>query len=138
MKVKDAMAKTITTVTASDPVAKVAEIMKREDTGFVPVTNNGALEGVVTDRDIVIRCIAAGHDIRSETAETCMSRNIQSVDSNSDLEQAASIMSSQQVRRLPVVEGGRLVGVLSHGNLVQASGGSGPGQQATLGVTRGA
>ena len=137
MQVREAMAKTITTVDAEDPITKAAEIMKQQDTGFIPVTHNGSIEGVITDRDIVVRCLADGHDIH-EHVENCMSRDIKAVDANSSLEQAARIMSEQQVRRLAVVENDRLVGVLSHGNLVQATGGQGPAMQASVGITRGA
>ncbi|TMD83694.1 MAG: CBS domain-containing protein [Chloroflexi bacterium] len=138
MKVRDAMAKTVSSARKSDNVIDVAKKMKQEDAGFIPVLENGGtLIGVITDRDIVIRCIAEGHDPRSETAEHLMSRQVTIISPDDDIEQAAKIMEREEIRRLPVAENGRLVGVLSHGNLVQATKNK-TAEKVTEGVTRGA
>jgi CBS domain-containing protein len=139
MKVRDAMAKTISCATPQDTVQHVAKMMKKEDTGFIPVVEGEVLMGVVTDRDIVIRCLAEGHrDPGNETVEHVMSRDVQTVSPDDDLETASQTMASEEIRRLAVVDKGTLVGVLSHGNLVQATQGSGPAKEATVGVTEGA
>ncbi len=140
MKVRDAMAKTISTATPKDTVGRVAQLMKQEDTGFIPVTENGKrMVGVVTDRDIVVRCLAEGHqNVLNEPIEHCMTRETMTIDANEDIGKAADLMGRAEVRRLAVVENGQLVGVLSHGNLVQATGAEGPGGKATEGVTKGA
>jgi CBS domain-containing protein len=133
------MAHTISTAGPGDSIQRVAQLMKQEDAGFMPIVDDGGrLVGVITDRDIVLRCIAEGHDVLRETAEHCMSSSPVTVEADSEIENAARIMSEHEVRRLPVIEGGRLVGVLSHGNLVQAMHSEGPADTATLGVTRGA
>jgi CBS domain-containing protein len=138
MKVRDAMAKTVSSARKSDKVIDVAQKMKQEDAGFIPVVENGGtLIGVITDRDIVIRCIAEGHDPRSETAEHLMSRQVTIIAPDDDIEQAAKMMEREEIRRLPVAEKGRLVGVLSHGNLVQATKNK-TAEKVTEGVTRGA
>jgi len=138
MKVRDAMAKTVSSARKSDKVIEVAKKMKQEDAGFIPVLENGGtLIGVITDRDIVIRCIAEGHDPRSETAEHLMSRQVTIISPDDDIEQAAKMMEREEIRRLPVAENGRLVGVLSHGNLVQATKNK-TAEKVTEGVTRGA
>jgi CBS domain-containing protein len=138
MKVRDAMAKTVSSARKSDKVVDVAQKMKQEDAGFIPVVENGGtLIGVITDRDIVIRCIAEGHDPRSETAEHLMSRQVTIIAPDDDIEQAAKMMEREEIRRLPVAEKGRLVGVLSHGNLVQATKNK-TAEKVTEGVTRGA
>jgi CBS domain-containing protein len=138
MKVRDAMAKTVSSARKSDKVIDVAKKMKQEDAGFIPVLENGGtLIGVITDRDIVIRCIAEGHDPRSETAEHLMSRQVTIISPDDDIEQAAKMMEREEIRRLPVAENGRLVGVLSHGNLVQATKNK-TAEKVTEGVTRGA
>jgi CBS domain-containing protein len=138
MKVRDAMAKTVSSARKSDKVVDVAQKMKQEDAGFIPVVENGGtLIGVITDRDIVIRCIAEGHDPRSETAEHLMSRLVTIIAPDDDIEQAAKMMEREEIRRLPVAENGRLVGVLSHGNLVQATKNK-TAEKVTEGVTRGA
>jgi len=138
MKVRDAMAKTVSSAKKSDKVIDVARKMKQEDAGFIPVVEDGgAMVGVITDRDIVIRCIAEGHDPRSETAEHLMSRDVTVISPDDDIEQAAGMMEREEIRRLPVTENGRLVGVLSHGNLVQATKNK-TAAKVTEGVTRGA
>ena len=138
MKVREAMAKTVSSAKKSDRVIDVAKKMKQEDAGFIPVVENGGtLIGVITDRDIVIRCIAEGHDPRSETAEHLMSRQVTIIAPDDDIEQAAKMMERDEIRRLPVAEKGRLVGVLSHGNLVQATKNK-TAEKVTEGVTRGA
>jgi CBS domain-containing protein len=139
MKVRDAMADTISCATARDTIQRVAEMMKKEDTGFIPVVEGDRLTGVVTDRDIVIRCLAEGHgNPLVETVEHVMSRNVQTVSPDDDLQTAGKKMADEEIRRLAVVENGKLVGVLSHGNLVQATSGKGPAKEATVGVTEGA
>jgi CBS domain-containing protein len=139
MKVRDAMAKTISTARPEDTIQHVAQLMKKEDAGFIPVVENGSLVGVVTDRDIVLRCIAdAKSDILKDSVSGCMSKKVVSVSPDADLEEAASLMDQNEIRRLTVVEGNKVVGVLSHGNLVQAARSEGPADIATLGVTRGA
>ena len=78
-------------------------------------------------------------DPRDGSVADVMSTEVRTIAPEDDLDDAARIMSDAEIRRLPVVEkGGRLVGVLSHGNLVQATAGTGPGREATTGVTRGA
>lgn len=137
MKVRDAMAKTITSGTKSDRIIDVARKMKDQDAGFLPIVEGGRLVGVVTDRDIVVRCVAEGHDLRNETAEHVMSKGVTTIAPDDDLAEASKTMENEEIRRLAVVEDGRLVGVLSHGNLVQA-GNERIGEQATKGVTKGA
>jgi len=133
------MARTICTAKKSDTIERVGRIMKDEDCGFVPITDDGRVIGVITDRDIVMRCVSAGHtDTMKTTAGEVMTTHVISVDVNDTLDRAGELMASHQVRRLPVVENGKIVGVLSHGNLVQALHGSGAAQGATVGVTQGA
>lgn len=139
MKVRDAMATTVKTATPQDTVASVAKLMKNEDAGFIPVVQDERLIGVVTDRDIVVRCVAEQHEgLLNEAVEHVMSTGVQSVSPDDDIEIVGKRMQDEQVRRLAVVEGDRLVGVITHGNLVQATGGEGPAKDATTGVTRGA
>ena len=138
-RAREAMARTICTARKSDSVEKVARMMKDENCGFVPITDDGRVIGVITDRDIVMRCVSAGHtETMKTTAGEVMTTHVISVDVNDTLDRAGELMASHQVRRLPVVENGKIVGVLSHGNLVQALHGSGAAQGATVGVTQGA
>lgn len=139
MKVRDAMASTISTAKPDDTIGRVARMMKQEDAGFIPVTDGERLVGVVTDRDIVVRCLAEGHSNPiDESVDHAMTAKAVTISPDEDIEKAAELMGRAEVRRLAVVEGDRLVGVLSHGNLVQATGASGTGGKATEGVTKGA
>jgi CBS domain-containing protein len=127
------------TVWPDDKIGEVARAMKEEGTGFLPVCESDSVVGVITDRDIVVRCLAGGHaDALEEPASHCMSTEVLTVDGDAELDEAARLMEQHEVRRLPVVKEGRLIGVLSHGNLVQATRSEGAGDRATLGVTRGA
>jgi CBS domain-containing protein len=138
MKVRDAMAKSITSAKKDERVIDIAKKMKQDDAGFIPVVEDGGrLIGVITDRDIVIRCIAEGHDPRNEPAEHLMSKQVTTITPEDDIQDAARKMEDREIRRLAVTENGRLVGVLSHGNLVQAIGGK-TAEKVTEGVTRGA
>ncbi|HVH66197.1 MAG TPA: CBS domain-containing protein [Candidatus Acidoferrum sp.] len=138
MKVRDAMAKTISTATKNEPVMDVARKMKQEDAGFMPIVENGGrLIGVVTDRDIVIRCLAEGHDPKTDTIDHCMTPQAVTISPDDDIQDAARKMEGEEIRRLAVTDGGRVVGVLSHGNLVQAIKGK-AAEKVTEGVTRGA
>jgi CBS domain-containing protein len=138
VKVREAMAKTVTSAKKSDNLIEVAKKMKQEDAGFMPVVEDGGvLVGVITDRDIVIRCIAEGHDPRGETAEHVMSKGVTTISPEDAIEEAGRKMENKEIRRLAVTENGRLIGVLSHGNLVQATKNK-VAEKTTEGVTRGA
>jgi CBS domain-containing protein len=139
MRVREAMAKTFSTAQRSDPVEKVAELMVKEDCGFVPVMDADRIAGVITDRDIVVHCLGKGHhDLMSRAAEHVMSTTVTTIGPNETLEEAGHKMAQFHIRRLPVTENGKLVGILSHGNLVQALHGAGAAVGTTLGVTSGA
>jgi CBS domain-containing protein len=140
MKVRDAMATQVVSVTPNSSVGEVAAKMKSEGVGFIPVVeSDNKLVGVVTDRDIVVRCLAERHgNCIEEAVDHIMTSNVESIAPDAELSAAADKMRDDEIRRLVVVEDGRLVGVLSHGHLVQALKGSGPAMEATEGVTRGA
>ncbi len=140
MKVREAMAKTISTARPNDTVARAAELMKMEDCGFIPVVAEDKIVGVVTDRDIVIRCLADGHaDVLTETIDQVMTPSAWTIDADAPIEAAAHDMATHELRRLPVMENDKLVGVLSYGNLEQALHAEGTAaREASLGVTHGA
>jgi CBS domain-containing protein len=138
MKVRDVMAKTIAQGRKDEKLSEIARKMQREDAGFIPIVEGDRLVGAVTDRDIVIRCVAEGHDVTVETVEHIMTREVETIGPDEEIDAAAGKMEKREVRRLPVVDNGRLLGVLSHGNLVQALKGRGSAEKATLGVTKGA
>lgn len=142
MQVREAMAKTISTAHTTSSVREVAEIMQREDCGFVPVMADGELVGVVTDRDIVLRFCAAGAPSPSVDAMPIgeiMTPGGICVQADASLEDAGHLMAEHAVRRLPVLEDDKLVGILSFGNLEQAVHAHGEcAEEVMLGVTVGA
>jgi CBS domain-containing protein len=140
MRVHEAMARTISTVRPEDTLGTAADLMKSEDCGFLPVVQDEILVGVVTDRDVVLRALAdaSDQDPRGRPVGDVMTTAVWSIGPEDDLAAAAETMARHGVRRLPVVEGDVLRGVLSHGNLTQALDGEGAAREATLGVTQGA
>lgn len=118
MKVRDLMSKPVIRIHANEPVAVAARTLTHYNIGALPVCGqDGRICGVLTDRDIVTRCLAADRDLRSTTVGDVMTRQVQSVDADADASLAAYIMGHKQVRRLPVTENGRLCGLISLGDL---------------------
>jgi CBS domain-containing protein len=117
MHVRDIMANAVTIVSPAQPIADVAHIMRQLDIGSLPVVQNGQLLGIITDRDITIRVVADGLDPHMETAERHMTRDPITASPDWTTDMAAEVMAREQVRRLPVIEDGRLVGYLALGDL---------------------
>jgi CBS domain-containing protein len=117
--VKDAMSPDVKTATPSLSLADAAKLMKQEDVGSVPVVDGERLIGMLTDRDIVVRGIADGSDPHAVTAGDIASRDIVTVRPDDDLDEALRLMAQHQVRRLPVVDDGHLVGVLAQADVAQ-------------------
>jgi len=115
--VKDAMTPDVKTATPSLSLTDAAKLMKQEDVGSVPVVDGERLIGVLTDRDIVVRGIADGSDPHAVTAGDIASRDIVTVRPDDDLDEALRLMAQHQVRRLPVVDDGHLVGVLAQADV---------------------
>jgi len=115
--VKDAMTADVKTAGPSQSLTDVARLMKQEDVGSVPVVDGERLIGVVTDRDIVVRGIADGSDPHAITAGDIASRDVVTVRPDDDLDAALRLMAQHQVRRLPVVDDGQLVGVVAQADV---------------------
>lgn len=121
MKVSDIMSEHITCIRQDEPVAAAARLLMRRNLGSLPVcAADGQLRGMITDRDIVLRCVAAGDDPRRTRISEIMSRGVAFVSPDDSVEQAAAVMSSQQVRRLPVVENGKPVGMITLCDMVRS------------------
>lgn len=117
MEVKDLMSRDVITVSPQEPAAVAARILARHNIGALPVAENGRLRGMVTDRDIVLRCVAAGRDPGRTAVAEIMTGKVVSASPADDAEDAARRMAREQIRRLPVVESGKVVGMLSLGDL---------------------
>ena len=114
MKVKDCMSRNVVSVGAQEPVSVAARLMSRYNLGFLPVQGeNGRLCGVLTDRDVVLRCVAAGKTAEQMRVSEVMSAGVLSVEAGEDAAKAARLMSRAQLRRLPVTQNGKLTGMIS-------------------------
>ena len=118
MNVKDCMSTQVIAVSPEENAAVAARLMARHNVGALPVRAvDGSLCGMVTDRDLVLRCLALERKPEKTSVSKIMTCRVKSVTPDASLYQAASIMAKEQVRRLPVVEGRKLVGMLSLGDL---------------------
>ena len=123
MKAQEIMTKNPTTVTPETKLTEAARLMKDEDVGIVPVVEaNGSrkLVGVVTDRDIAIRHVAAGHDSNECPVREAMSTKLVTARPDEDVEEIMDLMGREQVRRIPVVdERGDLVGIVAQADIAR-------------------
>jgi CBS domain-containing protein len=118
-RVRDAMTPGPETIQANRPAAEAAKLMKAADAGMIPVMNNGNLLGTVTDRDIVVRLVAEGKDPQSTPVGEIASTDVVTIEPDRALDEALELMAKHRVRRLPVVEDGRLVGVLAQADVAR-------------------
>jgi len=117
MKIRDVMSKNVQVARPEDTLQNVAGRMAAGDFGFIPVADGDRLIGALTDRDIVVRGVASGTGPEARVLDV-LSRDALVVRADDDLKVALDLMSSRQIRRLPVVDkDGRLVGVVSLGDL---------------------
>lgn len=118
--IREIMTANPSTIEPNNSIVEAARIMKQENAGVVPVTENGRLTGMVTDRDIAVRVVAEGKDPQSTTVREVASTDLVTVDPQQDLDEALRLMAQHQVRRLPVVEeDGRLVGVVAQADVAR-------------------
>ena len=118
MQVKDIMTPKVIPINASETVEVAARYLARYNIGALPVCDAaGKLCGMITDRDLVTRCIAAGRLPASTTVREVMTTHVIAARPDMDTVAAANLMGRQQIRRLPVLENGRLCGMVSLGDL---------------------
>jgi len=117
MKISEIMTTEIKKATPDNTLADIAAMMRDEDVGALPVVQDGELRGIVTDRDIVVRAIAEGKEPTTATVQEVLSEELESVEPDDDVEDAADLMASRQIRRLPVVQRGKLIGMVSLGDI---------------------
>lgn len=118
MNVKDCMNRHVIAVSPEESAAVAARLMARHNVGALPVrAADGSLCGMVTDRDLVLRCMALERPPEQTAVSRVMTSRVSTIGPNASLVQAADRMAREQVRRLPVVEGRRLVGMVTLGDL---------------------
>jgi len=115
--VRDAMTENPRSIGASASVVEAARLMRDEHIGSLPITDDEELVGMITDRDITTRVVAEAADPKMTSVGDVVSRDLISVEPDENLEEAVQLMASHQVRRLPVVENGRLVGIVAQADV---------------------
>jgi CBS domain-containing protein len=115
--VRDAMTEHPRSIGPSASVVEAARLMRDEHIGSLPITDGDTLVGVITDRDITTRVVAEAADLATTSVGDVYSQNLVSVQPDKELEEALQLMARHQVRRLPVVENGRLVGIVAQADI---------------------
>ncbi|MEU0007999.1 CBS domain-containing protein [Streptomyces sp. NPDC006314] len=115
--VRDIMTSQLVTVEPQASVTAVAQKMRDEDIGVVLVVEDDELRGLVSDRDLVVRALAEGGDPEQRTVASACSGDVVTVTPDEDLDHAVELMREHSIRRLPVVEQGHPVGIVSLGDM---------------------
>ena len=118
--VRDAMTEDPRSIGQSASVVEAAQLMREGDIGSLPITDDEELVGMITDRDITTRVVAEAADPKMTSVGDVVSRDLISVEPDEDLEAALRLMARHQVRRLPVVEDGRLVGIVAQADIARS------------------
>ena len=114
-QLRNLMSSEVYSVDSNQTVQEAARIMSDHNIGALPVVENGTVVGMVTDRDITLRATAQGQEAQIPVSQV-MTNNVIQATPDMDVEEAAQIMSQNQIRRLPVIDNGQVVGVVSLGD----------------------
>ena len=117
--VRDSMTEKPHSIGASASAVEAARLMREEDIGSLPVTDDEQLLGMITDRDITTRVVSETTDPKTTSVGDVCSRDVISVEDDKDHEEALALMARHQVRRLPVVENDRLVGIVAQADIAR-------------------
>ena len=117
MKVREVMTPNPVTLQASVPVMEAAKVMSQHNMGDVIVQQDGKICGIVTDRDIVVRALAEGKDPKTTTLDSICSQKLTTISPDQTTAEPVRLMRERSIRRLPVVEDGKVLGIVSLGDL---------------------
>jgi CBS domain-containing protein len=117
--VRDAMTESPRAMSTSDPVVNAARMMREDHVGSLPVVDNGQLVGMITDRDIAIRVVAEGAEAETTQVGSVYTPEPVTIAPDADIDEALRLMARHQIRRLPVVEGSVLVGILTQADIAR-------------------
>ena len=118
-QVREVMTSNPAKCSPQDTVVDAARLMAQQDVGPIPVVDGDRLVGLLTDRDIVVRVVAEGRSPESTTIGEIASTDLATVSPDEDLDRALQLLAERRVRRLPVVEGGRLVGIVAQADVAR-------------------
>ena len=133
MKVKECMCNDVCCVKPETKIYEIAKLMSENHIGCIPVCNeNNSICGIITDRDILLRCVACNKDSNQTPVSDIMTCNVYTCKENDEITNAESKMGENQIRRLPVCDdNNKVVGILTLGNLVQNDGNIGKQEVCT-------
>jgi CBS domain-containing protein len=120
-QIKDVMTDRLQTCEPSTTVLEAARLMAQSDVGPIPVVEGDRPVGLVTDRDIVVRAVAEGRDPQMTTVGEIASKDLVTVEPDQSLEDALELMARRQLRRLPVVKGDKLVGIVAQADVARSA-----------------
>ena len=122
MRVKECMCSSVVQATPDTTLSDIAKLMSSNKVGSIPICNTqNHVVGFITDRDIITRCIANNLNCANTKASDIMNTEVIKTTPDTDIKEACECMSKNQIRRLPVIEDGQIVGILSMGDLAQSS-----------------
>lgn len=110
------MSKDVACLRSDDTIERAAQLMKQYNCGSIPVCTQDKIIGIVTDRDIAVRSIASGEDTHQQVGEV-MTKEVVFASPETDVNDAARLMSERQIRRLPIVENNSLIGIVALGDI---------------------
>jgi CBS domain-containing protein len=118
MKLRELMTSQVSTCQPDQTCADIAKMMKQQDVGSIPVVQGKKVTGIITDRDIVLKCIAQDKDPKTCKVSECMTTNVVTGTEDMDAHEAADLMAKHQIRRLPVCDNqGNIVGICAMADL---------------------
>lgn len=117
MKVKDIMTKSVAYVNPATTVVEAAQLMQKHNVGSIPVMDQNGVIGIVTDRDIVVRNVAHGRSPQSTPVSDVMTSQVTTASPDMDVDDVSRLMAQQQIRRMPVIENNKLVGIVALGDM---------------------
>lgn len=122
MKVRDCMCNKVSYATPSSTVQECAAMMNNNHVGCIPICNNSQnVVGLVTDRDITLRCVACNKDPKTTPVSEIMTCEVCCCASNAEISEAENLMSENQIKRIPVIENNKIVGILTLGDLAKST-----------------
>ena len=116
--IQDIMTRDVQTISSQETIQRAAQLMDELNVGAIPVLDGDKLVGMITDRDITVRSVAAGQDPRSAKVTEAMSKDVRTCTAGQSVAEVLSQMGDKQIRRLPVVdESGKVIGIVSLGDV---------------------
>jgi len=116
--IQDIMTRDVQTISSQETIQRAAQLMDELNVGAIPVLDGDKLVGMITDRDITVRSVAAGQDPRSAKVTDAMSKDVRTCTAGQSVAEVLSQMGDKQIRRLPVVdESGKVIGIVSLGDV---------------------